>query len=108
MSRGKDLAVDNGIRWKVPFFAIGIGVVAASFLCIAWLPGGLRPIGPLAGIVAGGEFVLGAVLYLFLDPTVFRPADRWTREVSSGAGGVLPARAGALSPPHSAVSARGR
>ena len=40
--------MDYGIRWKVPLFAIGIGVVTASFLCIAWLPGGLRPIGPIS------------------------------------------------------------
>ncbi|MGZ8460362.1 MAG: sensor domain-containing diguanylate cyclase [Candidatus Deferrimicrobiaceae bacterium] len=48
------------------------------------------------------------MLYLFLDRTVFRPADRWTREVSSGAGGVLPAGEGLLSPLHAVVSARVR
>src|SRR3989337_838102 len=72
MSPGKDLALGNSIRWKVPFFSIWIGVVVASLLCIAWLSGSLRPIGPLAGVVAGGEFVLGGLLYLFLDRTVFR------------------------------------
>src|SRR3990172_5586749 len=38
ISPGKDLALGYGIRWKVPFFAIGIGVVAASLLCIACPP----------------------------------------------------------------------
>ncbi|HJX14927.1 MAG TPA: hypothetical protein VJ386_04280, partial [Candidatus Deferrimicrobiaceae bacterium] len=43
---------------------------------------------------------------MFLDRTVFRPADRWTREVSSGAGGVFPAGEGLFSPLHAVVSAR--
>src|SRR3972149_7056154 len=80
VSPGKDLALGYGIRWKVPFFAIWIGVVASSLLCIAWFPGSLRPIGPLAGIVAGGEFVLGGLLYLFLDRTVFRNLGEEIRE----------------------------
>jgi diguanylate cyclase (GGDEF)-like protein len=46
------------------------------------------------------------VLYLFLDRTVFRPADRWAREVSSGAGGVFPAGEGLLSPLHAVVRDR--
>ena len=50
--------------------------------------------------------VLGGALYLFLDGKIFRPADQWAREVFSGAGGVIPVKAGFISPLSTAVAAR--
>ena len=50
--------------------------------------------------------VLGGALYLFLDGKIFRPADRWAREVFSGAGGIFPVKAGFFSPLSTAVAAR--
>ena len=50
--------------------------------------------------------VLGGALYLFLDGKIFRPADRWAREVFSGAGGIFPVKTGFFSPLSTAVAAR--
>ncbi len=77
-----------------------------TVLSIALTPGGFREAGPLAWIAVFGEFVLGAALYLVLDSRVFRPADRWRREVSSGSGGELPVEAELFTPVAAAVAER--
>jgi diguanylate cyclase (GGDEF)-like protein len=53
-----------------------------------------------------GEIVLGGALFLFLDGKIFRPVDRWRREVSSGPVGYFPAEAGLLTPVAAAVAER--
>jgi len=85
---------------------VWVGVVAVTVLVIALLPPGDRQPANLASIVVLGEFVLGAVIYLFLYSGVFRPADRWRQDVASGTGGKLPVEAGLLTPVAAAVADR--
>ncbi|HZD54641.1 MAG TPA: diguanylate cyclase [Candidatus Aquicultoraceae bacterium] len=102
----KDLALAFGIRWKFPFCAIWIAVLAGTALSPAWIPGALQRSGSAPWDVLSGEFLLGAALFLYLDRKVFRPADRWRAEVSSGTGESIPAAAGCLAPVAAAVAER--
>jgi diguanylate cyclase (GGDEF)-like protein len=105
-SRRKDPALGPGIRWTFPFFVIWIGVSVITVLSIALSPGGFRQAGLPAWLAVCGEFVLGAALFLYFNRSLFRSADRWQREISSGAGKDLPVEAGILTPIAAAVAER--
>ncbi|NNG46705.1 MAG: hypothetical protein HKM86_06285, partial [Deltaproteobacteria bacterium] len=102
----EDIPLGYGIRWTFPFWAVWAGVVAVTVLSIALTPGGFHEAGLLAWIAVGGEFVLGAALYLYLNDRIFRPAARWRREVSSGSGEEFPVEAGLFTPVAAAVGER--
>ncbi len=86
--------------------AIWLGVVAATVLSIALMPGGLRQAGPAAWIALCGEIVLGAVLFLWLKGSLIRSVERWWKNVSSGAGDGFPVEAGLFTPVAAAVAER--
>jgi diguanylate cyclase (GGDEF)-like protein len=106
ISPGKDHALGSGIRWTAPYFAICLGVVAATVLSIALLPGGLRHAGYAAWIAVCGELALGAALFLYLKGSLVRPVERWGGDVSTGAGDAFPVEAGLLTPVAAAVAER--
>jgi len=77
-----------------------------TVLSIALSPGGFRQAGLPAWFAVCGEFALGAALFLYFNRSIFRSADRWQREISSGAGKDFPVEAGILTPVAAAVAER--
>src|SRR3989304_6259678 len=86
------------IRWRFPFVAIVLGVIACTLLAGRFLSAGAFSAG--SGLLPAvlGELLTGGGLYLFLEYRVFRPAERWREKVSTAGTDPIPLEAGILSP----------
>lgn len=102
----KDRNPDLEIRWKAPFGAVALGVVACTLAAGVLFSGGLPSWGSFAPTAVIGEVLAAAGIYLFLDQRVFRPADRWKKEVSASGTASFPAEAGLLTPLAAAAADR--
>jgi diguanylate cyclase (GGDEF)-like protein len=102
----KDRNPDPEIRWKAPFGAVALGVVACTLAAGVLFSGGIPSWDSFAPAAVIGEALAAAGIYLFLDLRVFRPADRWKKEVSASEIASIPAEAGLLTPLAAAAAAR--
>jgi diguanylate cyclase (GGDEF)-like protein len=86
------------IRWRFPFVATVLGVIACTLLAGRFLSAGAFSAG--SGLLPAvlGELLTGGGLYLFLEYRVFRPAERWREKVSTAGTDPIPLEAGILSP----------
>ncbi|MBI5342175.1 MAG: GGDEF domain-containing protein [Deltaproteobacteria bacterium] len=102
----KDSNPDPEIRWKAPFGAVALGVVACTLAAGVLFSGGVPSWESFAPTAVIGEALAAAGIYLFLEIRVFRPADRWKKEVSASETASIPAEAGLLTPLAAAAADR--
>ncbi|NJD63026.1 MAG: GGDEF domain-containing protein [Deltaproteobacteria bacterium] len=94
------------IRWKIPFSAVLLGVAFCILLAGALMSARFDSMGvPLLAAVLGA-LAAGAGFYLFLERRLFRPAERWGRNVAAAGAEPIPLDAGMLSPLAAVVAER--
>ncbi|HZW37632.1 MAG TPA: sensor domain-containing diguanylate cyclase, partial [Candidatus Deferrimicrobiaceae bacterium] len=101
-----DGPLEPRIHWRIPFSAVLLGVGACTLLAGVLISARFESTRALLLTAVLGLLAAGAGCYLFLEHKVFRPAERWGRNVAAAGTGPIPLDAGVLSPLAAVVSER--